>query len=46
MKEWIKRHGGGPFIRALLRAERLTQSQASTTELAPEIVSRGDAEPH
>ncbi|GLV53535.1 hypothetical protein KDH_03880 [Dictyobacter sp. S3.2.2.5] len=42
LKEWIKRHGGGPFIRALLRAERLKQSQAATVSLAQEIATEED----
>lgn len=36
LKEWIKTNGGGAFIRAVLRAERVKQSQALTSEHAQE----------
>jgi hypothetical protein len=36
LKEWVKRQGGGSFIRATLRNERLKAAQAVTTELQPE----------
>jgi hypothetical protein len=32
LKEWIKREGGGPFIRALLRNERVKQVPALPSE--------------
>jgi hypothetical protein len=32
LKEWIKREGGGPFIRALLRNERVKQASATPSE--------------
>jgi hypothetical protein len=36
LKEWIKIQGGGSFIRATLRNERVKAAQAITTELRPE----------
>jgi hypothetical protein len=36
LKEWIKIQGGGSFIRATLRNERIKAAQAVTTELQPE----------
>ncbi|GCE28297.1 hypothetical protein KDA_37810 [Dictyobacter alpinus] len=46
LKEWIKLHGGGPFIRALLRAERLKQFQEKTTELAQEASPKEASQPY
>jgi hypothetical protein len=36
LKEWVKMQGGGSFIRATLRNERIKSAQAVTTELQPE----------
>jgi hypothetical protein len=36
LKEWIKMQGGGSFIRATLRNERIKSAQAVTVELQPE----------
>jgi hypothetical protein len=35
LKEWVKTQGGGSFIRAILRNERLKAAQAVTAELSP-----------
>jgi len=40
LKEWIKTQGGGSFIRATLRNERIKLAQAITTELLPEEDAR------